>query len=159
MPARIFVSILKISPKFKKAIWKRVYQFLASKYQTEDWTFMNYGYQSLNESEKVELKKEDEVNRFFIQLYHYVASKVELKNKMVLEVGSGKDVCGWLGLPYCFIQSTGDFSCIGYICSWLSSSELNAYRSWSRGFSDKNHNLHGHNFFKKNGFSVRSLKN
>ena len=90
MPARIFVSILKISPKFKKAVWKRVYQFLASKYQTEDWTFMNYGFQSLNASKKIELKKEDEINRFFIQLYHYVASKVELKNKMVLEVGSGR---------------------------------------------------------------------
>ena len=90
MAARIFVSILKISPKFKKAVWKRVYQFLAAKYQTEDWTFMNYGFQSLDESKKIELKKEDEVNRFFIQLYHYVASAVELKNKRVLEVGSGR---------------------------------------------------------------------
>ena len=90
MAARIFVSILKISPKFKKAVWKRVYQFLAAKYKTEDWTFMNYGFQSLNESKKIELKKEDEINRFFIQLYHFVAYKVELKNKMVLEVGSGR---------------------------------------------------------------------
>ena len=84
MAARIFVSILKISPKFKKAVWKKIYQFLASKYQTEDWTFMNYGFQSLNESERIELKKEDETNRFFIQLYHFVASKVDLKNKRVL---------------------------------------------------------------------------
>lgn len=90
MAARIFVSILKISPKFKKAVWKRIYQFLASKYQTEDWTFMNYGFQSLNESERIELKKEDETNRFFIQLYNYVASKVDLKNKRILEVGSGR---------------------------------------------------------------------
>ena len=90
MPARVFISILNISPRFKKAVWKRVYQFLAAKYKTEDWTFMNYGFQSLNESKKIELKKEDEINRFFIQLYHFVASKVELKNKRVLEVGSGR---------------------------------------------------------------------
>ena len=45
MAARIFVSILKISPKFKKVVWKIIYQFLAAKYQTEDWTFMNYGFQ------------------------------------------------------------------------------------------------------------------
>ena len=90
MPARVFVSILNISPRFKKAVWKRVYQFLAAKYKTEDWTFMNYGFQSLNESKNIELKKEDEINRFFIQLYHFVASKVELKNKRVLEVGSGR---------------------------------------------------------------------
>ena len=90
MAARIFVSILKISPRFKKAVWKRVYQFLASKYQTEDWTFMNYGFQSLNEFKSIELKKEDECNRFFIQLYHFVVSALDLKNKTVLEVGSGR---------------------------------------------------------------------
>ena len=90
MAARIFVSILKISPKFKKAVWKKIYQFLAAKYQTEDWTFMNYGFQSLDESKKIELKKEDETNRFFIQLYQCVASATELKNKRVLEVGSGR---------------------------------------------------------------------
>ena len=90
MAARIFGSILKISPRFKKAVWKRVYQFLAGKHQTEDWTFMNYGFQSLNESKNIELKTEDECNRFFIQLYHFVASAVDLKNKKVLEVGSGR---------------------------------------------------------------------
>lgn len=90
MAARIFVSILKISPKFKKVVWKIIYQFLAAKYQTEDWTFMNYGFQYLNESKKIELKEEDEYNRFFIQLYHFVVSTIELKNKRVLEVGSGR---------------------------------------------------------------------
>lgn len=90
MASRIFASILRISPKFKKVIWKKVYQFLASKYQTEDWTFMNYGFQSLGEFKKIELKEEDEYNRFFIQLYHYVVCSVELKNKKVLEVGSGR---------------------------------------------------------------------
>lgn len=90
MAVRIFGSILKISPRFKKVVWKRVYQFLARKYQTEDWTFMNYGFQSLNKSKNIELKEEDECNRFFIQLYHFVASAVDLKNKKVLEVGSGR---------------------------------------------------------------------
>ena len=90
MAARIFVSILKISPKFKKVVWKIIYQFLAAKYQTEDWTFMNYGFQYLNESKKIELKEEDEYNRFFIQLYYFVVFTIELKNKRVLEVGTGR---------------------------------------------------------------------
>lgn len=90
MAARIFVSILKISPKFKKVVWKIIYQFLAAKYQTEDWTFINYGFQHLNESKKIELKEEDEYNRFFIQLYYFVVFTIELKNKRVLEVGTGR---------------------------------------------------------------------
>ena len=90
MAARIFVSILKMSPKFKKAVWKRIYQFLSAKYQTEDWTFMNYGFQSLDGLKKIELKEEDEYNRFFIQLYHLVASATKLQNKKALEVGSGR---------------------------------------------------------------------
>ena len=90
MASRIFVSLLKVSPKFKKVIWKKIYQFLAAKYKTKDWTFMNYGFQSLDESKKVELKEKDEINRYFIQLYELVASVIDLKNKTVLEVGSGR---------------------------------------------------------------------
>ena len=90
MFSQLFSAILKSSPKLKKSIWKKVYQFLARKYQTAEWTFMNYGFQSLDESYKVELRPEDEKDRFFIQLYERVVSVVELSNKNVLEVGSGR---------------------------------------------------------------------
>ncbi|MFQ6070485.1 MAG: class I SAM-dependent methyltransferase [Candidatus Aminicenantales bacterium] len=52
---------------------------------------MNYGYASLDhQTEKLILRYEDEPNRYFIQLYHHVASTVNLKGLNVIEVGSGR---------------------------------------------------------------------
>ena len=72
MLSRFFVYVLNISPRFKKAMWKRVYEFLASRYPTEEWTFMNYGFASLNGGEPELETDKDENNRYFIQLYHHV---------------------------------------------------------------------------------------
>ena len=49
---------------------------------------MNYGYDSPNI--KLELNKDDEIERFPIQLYHYIASQCTIKDKTILEVGSGR---------------------------------------------------------------------
>jgi ubiquinone/menaquinone biosynthesis C-methylase UbiE len=50
--------------------------------------FMNYGYE--DPSQKVKLDEEDESNRYSIQLYHRLASAVDLKNKNIVEVGCGR---------------------------------------------------------------------
>jgi ubiquinone/menaquinone biosynthesis C-methylase UbiE len=52
--------------------------------------FMNYGYAGLNGDVPIELKKEDEENRYCIQLYDHVVNSVDLENKKVIEVGSGR---------------------------------------------------------------------
>jgi len=52
--------------------------------------FMNYGYAPLNGDKPIILKKEDEQNRYCIQLYDHVVSNVKLENKKVIEVGSGR---------------------------------------------------------------------
>lgn len=88
--ATIFSKILKSSPSLKKWIWKKVYQFLAKKYQTKDWTFMNYGFQDFDTSKDPVLKPEDQHDKYFIQLYHQVVSSVDLKGLKVLEIGSGR---------------------------------------------------------------------
>jgi len=49
---------------------------------------MNYGYDSPNLS--LNLENDDEIERYPIQLYHHVASLSDLKDKIVLEVGSGR---------------------------------------------------------------------
>lgn len=90
MLSRFFVFILTISPRFKKAMWKKVYEFLASRYPSEEWTFMNYGFANLDGSQPELKNEEDEKNRYFIQLYHHVVSFISLKGKKVLEVGSGR---------------------------------------------------------------------
>ena len=62
---------------------------MAKKYQLPDWNFMNYGYAELDGSE-LKLNEFSEKDRYFIQLYHHVASAVDLDGKKVLEVGSGR---------------------------------------------------------------------
>lgn len=90
MLTNIFAFFLKISPRLKRAVWKKLYQYLAKKYPTEQWTYMNYGYHPLSSSVPIPLKEEEEKDRYMIQLYHQVASAVDLKDKDVVEVGSGR---------------------------------------------------------------------
>jgi ubiquinone/menaquinone biosynthesis C-methylase UbiE len=52
--------------------------------------FMNYGYQYVDGDKMIPLKKEDEPNRYCIQLYDHVVNRAEIKGKDVLEVGSGR---------------------------------------------------------------------
>jgi ubiquinone/menaquinone biosynthesis C-methylase UbiE len=52
---------------------------------------MNYGWASLDPtSQELPLQAEDEPNRYCIQLYHRVASAVELRGLDTLEVGCGR---------------------------------------------------------------------
>lgn len=90
MLSNIFAFFLKISPRFKRLVWKKLYQYLSRKYPTEAWTFMNYGYETCDKPMAILLKEEEENDRYMIQLYHHVASAVDLKGKDVLEIGSGR---------------------------------------------------------------------
>ena len=49
---------------------------------------MNYGY--YNEELVITLDKDDELERYPIQLYHHLCIQVGLKNKVIVEVGSGR---------------------------------------------------------------------
>ncbi|MFP6904211.1 MAG: methyltransferase domain-containing protein [Verrucomicrobiota bacterium] len=50
---------------------------------------MNYGFAD-PDGEPLPLKEADESDRYFIQLYHHVATAVDLSGRKVLEVGSGR---------------------------------------------------------------------
>lgn len=90
MLTNIFAFFLKISPRLKRAVWKKLYEYLSKKYPTEQWTFMNYGYESCHEPMAIPLEAEEELDRYMIQLYHHVATAVDLTGKEVAEVGSGR---------------------------------------------------------------------
>ena len=90
MLSRLFLFIINISPNIKKIAWYHRYQILAKKYNKNDWTFMNYGYTNSTIVKRISLMPEDLENRLLIQLYHHVASKVPIKEKKVLEIGSGR---------------------------------------------------------------------
>ena len=51
---------------------------------------MNYGYAPQAHEAPLPLHPEDEVNRYSIQLYHYLVSIPEISGKEMLEVGSGR---------------------------------------------------------------------
>jgi len=54
-------------------------------------TFMNYGYASLEgDGNTVPLNPEVAENRYAIQLYHHVATAVDLSGRDVVEIGSGR---------------------------------------------------------------------
>jgi SAM-dependent methyltransferase len=90
MLAKFVFPITNLSPSLRRWLWRRCYQYLAG-YGLESWTFMNYGFERTGPLEKwLELDAPDEPDRYCIQLYHRVATAVDLKGLEVLEVGSGR---------------------------------------------------------------------
>jgi ubiquinone/menaquinone biosynthesis C-methylase UbiE len=87
----IFLFFCKFFPNLRKRLWSVVYHLLVSLYKKREWAFMNYGYASARPgSDTLSLEKRDETNRYFIQLYNHVVQEVPLKDRDVLEIGSGR---------------------------------------------------------------------
>jgi ubiquinone/menaquinone biosynthesis C-methylase UbiE len=89
MVAKAFLSLTEY-PAFRRMIWKPVYEGLARHFQINDWHFMNYGYAPGTQQSAIDLHPQDEINRYPIQLYHFLAQKTAINGKQVLEVGSGR---------------------------------------------------------------------
>lgn len=78
------------APSFLRRPMWRIWHNLITRFDKQDQvTFMNYGY-VFDKKNKLALEEKDEINRYCINLYHRVASQVDLKDKNVLEVGSGR---------------------------------------------------------------------
>jgi ubiquinone/menaquinone biosynthesis C-methylase UbiE len=73
---------------FRKAIWKLWYPFLTRRLRQEEVLFLNYAFETAPPV-GLSLNPADEPNRACIQLYHHVATQVELRGQRVLEVGCG----------------------------------------------------------------------
>ena len=74
--------------RIRKAIWRLWYPFLTRRLHGEEVLFLNYAYEE-NPPLGISLSTSDEPNRACIQLYHHVATQVELRGKKVLEVSCG----------------------------------------------------------------------
>ena len=91
MLTTMYTTLGRIWPWFRKVTKLEMYQWMARMHQKKSWSFMNYGYASLEEdAERLPLMEADEPNRYCIQLYHHVVESVDLKGKRILEVGSGR---------------------------------------------------------------------
>lgn len=89
MIADLFLAMTEY-PFFRRIVWKPIYEQLALRFDNNDWHFMNYGYCPSAAEKPILLDEEDEIHRFPLQLYYYLASRVPVKDKTVLEVGSGR---------------------------------------------------------------------
>jgi ubiquinone/menaquinone biosynthesis C-methylase UbiE len=89
MLAKIFLNLTDY-PFFRRMIWKPIYEVLAKRLQIQNWHFMNYGYVPSADEKPLTLLATDEINRYPIQLYHYLATKIDRAEREVLEVGSGR---------------------------------------------------------------------
>ena len=88
MLKRIILIILKLSPFSKKWFWEKWYDIFAKKARNTNLRLMNYGYHA--HDFELNLSEEDYIERYPIQLYHFVTSHADIKDKNVLEVGSGR---------------------------------------------------------------------
>ncbi len=82
-------QLLKFPPA-KKYIWTCWYRFCAKKFPLDIFKYINFGFAPDNHEPLLDLSKEDEDNRYFIQLYHHLISKVDVRHKNILEVGCGR---------------------------------------------------------------------
>jgi ubiquinone/menaquinone biosynthesis C-methylase UbiE len=73
---------------FREMIFRLWYWYISNIDKDAEVIFMNFGYTSPDH--KPGLKPEDEKNRYSIQLYHLLASSIDLKDKSLLEVGCGR---------------------------------------------------------------------
>lgn len=74
----------------RQTAWRLCYGLLASQVPSPDWAFMNYGYTPLEPTTALQLEVADEPDRLCIQLYQHAIGAVLLREKDVLEVGSGR---------------------------------------------------------------------
>jgi SAM-dependent methyltransferase len=74
--------------RIRKAIWQLWYPFLTWRLHGEEVLFLNYAYEE-EPPMNIPLAPGDEPDRACIQLYHHVATQIELRGKNVLEVSCG----------------------------------------------------------------------
>jgi len=75
---------------FKRLNAKVTYELLAKHIPAKDWQLMNYGYIPNEKEGVLDFPAGSKLQRYPIQMYHFLALKAPLQGKAVLEVGSGR---------------------------------------------------------------------
>ena len=88
MIQNLLVWFIQYSPSTKKWFWKKWYSLFPRIAPDPKFRCMNFGFYS--EKLHLDLETEDEFERYPIQLYHHVATQVDIAGKTMLEIGSGR---------------------------------------------------------------------
>lgn len=84
-------ALARFSPRFRRMMMRSWYEALVVIDRQKQISFMNYGYADLDPAKKsLILNNADEANRYAIQMYHHVASAIDLHDQDVVEIGSGR---------------------------------------------------------------------
>nr|XP_061812145.1 fatty-acid O-methyltransferase-like [Nerophis lumbriciformis] len=82
---------LTTDPKTMKGFWRMAYNFMAKRYATDKWKFMNYGYAPTDDPQFADLAEPDQPERYGAQMYQKVVDNGdELADQSILEVGCGR---------------------------------------------------------------------
>src|SRR5688500_12939062 len=87
---KLIIKAFKRFAWFKRLNAKVTYELLAKRISAEDWHFMNYGYMPNQGEPPVSIPDDPKIQKYPMQMYHYLAAKTDMKGKQVLEVGSGR---------------------------------------------------------------------
>ena len=92
MLTNLIMGMANRSPKVRRRFFNWTFETLAAMTRdVESWTFMNYGYADIDAgAAKLPLHPCDEVERYCVQLYHQAVAALDLRNKDVVEVSSGR---------------------------------------------------------------------
>ena len=85
-----FFSVFMRSAWYKRLNAKVIYELLAKRVTAADWHFMNYGYKPGAGEKPLDIPDSPQLQRYPLMMYHYLATKVDIAGKRVLEVGSGR---------------------------------------------------------------------
>ena len=87
--ARTFLWLTRRAPVLRRFLWRRLFEFLAGRFQADWWSFMNYGYHDAA-SPAPTLRPADQDNRYPINLYLRVVDGLDVAGKDLLEIGCGR---------------------------------------------------------------------
>jgi ubiquinone/menaquinone biosynthesis C-methylase UbiE len=91
MLAQLFDTACIVSPTLRRFLIRNWFQYLSRSDKEVIMPFMNLGYASLDPNEEpLNLLDRDAAHRYGISLYHHVAGAIDLTERDVLEVGSGR---------------------------------------------------------------------
>jgi ubiquinone/menaquinone biosynthesis C-methylase UbiE len=72
----------------RELFFRKWYSYISKVDRKSEILLMNYGYH--DPDQHIELSEEDEKNRFSVQLYHQLVSRVDVSGKNICEIGSGR---------------------------------------------------------------------
>jgi SAM-dependent methyltransferase len=72
----------------RKTLWRMWYPFLTKQLRDDEVLFLNYAFES-DPPMGIVLDPQDEPHRTCVQLYHHVATQVDLRGKSLLEISCG----------------------------------------------------------------------